>query len=141
MVFVDPPYSDVQYSRFYHVLESVAVGTVGRVTGVGRYPPISERPQSAYSRKEESRGAITELLKAIGANGARVVLTFPAGAASNGLSGEEVRDIASRHFKVRDQLIPGQFSTLGGNGTGGNGKGRPARKQSAVLVLVLRPKS
>lgn len=135
LVFLDPPYSAVQYSRFYHVLESVAIGKCGRVSGVGRYPPIAERPQSEYSKRTESAMALSKLLATIGAQGARVVLTFPSGGASNGLSGQLVRSIAAKHFSVADQLIAGQFSTLGGNG-----KKRPARKTSSELVLVLKPK-
>jgi adenine-specific DNA-methyltransferase len=38
LVFIDPPYSGVQYSRFYHVLETIADGGRGPVTEVGRYP-------------------------------------------------------------------------------------------------------
>ena len=38
LVFIDPPYSGVHYSRFYHVLETIARGSCGEVTGVGRYP-------------------------------------------------------------------------------------------------------
>jgi adenine-specific DNA methylase len=51
LVFVDPPYSAVHYSRFYHVLETVARGNCSTVTGTGRYPPPVERPPSAFSRK------------------------------------------------------------------------------------------
>jgi len=39
LVFIDPPYSGVHYSRFYHVLETIARGECGKVDGVGRYPP------------------------------------------------------------------------------------------------------
>lgn len=46
LVFLDPPYSGVHYSRFYHVLETVAVGKVGEISGIGRYPPSNERPRS-----------------------------------------------------------------------------------------------
>ena len=38
IAFIDPPYSGVQYSRFYHVLETVAKGECGVVSGTGRYP-------------------------------------------------------------------------------------------------------
>ena len=37
LVFIDPPYSGVQYSRFYHVLETVAKRTRVTVSGKGRY--------------------------------------------------------------------------------------------------------
>ena len=49
LVFIDPPYSGVHYSRFYHVLETIAHGGCGKVTGVGRYPDVEFRPRSNYS--------------------------------------------------------------------------------------------
>src|SRR6185437_5081441 len=63
VVFVDPPYSGVQYSRFYHVLETLALGKPVYVSGVGRYPPIGKRPQSEFSNKGEARSAIWKLLE------------------------------------------------------------------------------
>ena len=77
VVFVDPPYSAVQYSRFYHVLETVARGWCGDVGGTGRYPAPEERPQSLYSRRAKSSEATEELLKRLSEQGCRVVLTFP----------------------------------------------------------------
>ncbi len=62
LVFLDPPYSGVHYSRFYHVLETIARGYCGAVEGVGRYPPALERPNSAYSRKGKSSEAMNNLL-------------------------------------------------------------------------------
>jgi adenine-specific DNA-methyltransferase len=62
LVFLDPPYSGVHYSRFYHVLETIARGRCGAVDGVGRYPPPEERPNSAYSRKDKSSDAMDQLL-------------------------------------------------------------------------------
>jgi adenine-specific DNA methylase len=44
LVCVDPPYSALQYSRFYHVLEAIAAGSAAPVSGIGRYPPRSARP-------------------------------------------------------------------------------------------------
>ena len=65
LVFVDPPYSGVHYSRFYHVLETIARGDCGEVFGVGRYPARQERPRSKYSVATESGLALDELLKTL----------------------------------------------------------------------------
>ncbi|WP_442977826.1 DNA adenine methylase [Salinibacterium sp. CAN_S4] len=45
-IFCDPPYSDAQYSRFYHVLEGIARGGWDQVLGAGRAPIGSDRPSS-----------------------------------------------------------------------------------------------
>ncbi|MCB9133375.1 MAG: DNA adenine methylase [Anaerolineales bacterium] len=53
LVFVDPPYSSVQYSRFYHVLETVALEvTVARLQEFRKISTsINERPQSAFQQQ------------------------------------------------------------------------------------------
>lgn len=141
LVFVDPPYSNVQYSRFYHVLEMVARGEQSDVSGVGRYPKVEHRPQSRYSRKTESADALNELLETAAIRKARVILTFPNHACSNGLSGDEVRKTARRHFNVRSQLVRSRFSTLGGTGEKGKDEaGRAARHDANELILVLEPR-
>ena len=135
VVFVDPPYSAVQYSRFYHVLETIARGACGEVGGVGRYPPPKERPNSCYSRKGRSKQAINDLLHILAANGCTVILTFPQAECSNGLSGERVEEMAHQLFRVRRKSVKTRFSTLGGNTTN-----RTPRRVSDELMLVLKSK-
>ena len=135
LVFVDPPYSAVHYSRFYHVLESIARGRVGIVSGSGRYPAIEERPSSQFSIKTKAKAALTGLLSQISDANARAVLTFPLDAASNGLSGNMIRDIATERFYIQQEKVSSRFSTLGGDA-----KSRTARKDSVELILSLAPK-
>ena len=134
VVFVDPPYSAVHYSRFYHVLETIARGTCSRVEGVGRYPPPEERPNSCYSKKSFSSQTMENLLCILSTNGCKVVLTFPKGQCSNGLSGEGIEEMAQQFFQVTRQSVKTTFSTMGGNRIN-----RVARKVSDELMLVLNP--
>jgi len=133
LVFVDPPYSGVHYSRFYHVLETIARGKCGPVTGAGRYPPPEERPVSAFSRRSESVAAMRKLLNTLSSRGCTVVLTFPTEKCSNGLSGPVVEELARESFWVTRRSIKTRFSTLGGNTSN-----RAARRVSDELMLVLR---
>ena len=133
LVFVDPPYSSVQYSRFYHVLETVASGECGPVQGTGRYPPRSERPTSVYSQQSTAAEEVRRLLRSLASSGCRAVVTFPVGPCSNGLSGEMVEAEARRHFDVKRSEVRGRFSTLGGNT-----RNRVARQGVKELILVLR---
>jgi adenine-specific DNA-methyltransferase len=135
LVIIDPPYSDVQYSRFYHVLETIARGEHAGVSGVGRYPPWEERPRSAFSVKTESAAAVEELLDILTEIGCRAIITFPAGAASNGVSGSDIFEMAARSFDVEAKTVLGRFSTLGGNNTK-----RASRAHSAELILSLAPR-
>lgn len=135
IVFIDPPYSAVQYSRFYHVLETIARGNCGDVKGVGRYPPISERPSSRYSRKSESARAIEDLFRVLSANGCTVVLTFSQAECSNRLSGDKLEETACLLFHVNRRSVRSRFSTLGGNKVN-----RSAREISNELMLLLKSK-
>ena len=133
LVFVDPPYSSVQYSRFYHVLETVAMGKCGPVRGTGRYPPKSERPTSFYSQQSAAAVEVRRLLRLLASSGCRAVVTFPAGPCSNGLSGEILEVEAREYFDVKKYEVRGRFSTLGGNT-----RNRAARQGIKELILVLR---
>lgn len=140
LAFIDPPYSGVHYSRFYHVLETVAQGRCGEVSGVGRYPVSDLRPRSDYSMRTTSVAALSQLLGRVASKGAGAVLTFPDHACSNGLSGDAVREIAAKYFRVAESGIDSKFSTLGGHGSGESRiGGRAARQHATELVLVLRP--
>jgi hypothetical protein len=140
LVFIDPPYSGVHYSRFYHVLETVALGECGEVTGVGRYPDPSRRPKSRYSLKGQSAAALEDLLSRISQAGATGILTFPDHACSNGLSGEQVRELSRKHFAVDDLYVNSVFSTLGGHSLQREAdKSRQARQAASEMMLVLRP--
>lgn len=146
LVFIDPPYSGVQYSRFYHVLETIARGKCSEVSGVGRYPAIKERPQSKFSNTSQSLKALDDLLAALAKRQVTVIFTFPKGKASNGLSGDKVEEYSRKYFKLskrrtHHRVIPGKFSTLGGN----NKKPKEGKRvkwsrvDSEELVLLLKP--
>ena len=132
LVFVDPPYSAVHYSRFYHVLETMARGTCASVSGEGRYRPPSDRPKSLYCQKSKSKEAMIDLLRTLSSNGCAVIVTFPAKVCSNGLSGEEIEGFAKEFFRVERKSIKSKFSTMGGNKIH-----RSARHHLEEFILVL----
>lgn len=135
LAFLDPPYSSVHYSRFYHVLEALARDRVGEVSGHGRYPAPSERPQSEFSVPTKADVAFHKLMKVIADTGASAMVTFPAGKASNRLSGFRVREISEDLFRIEEEKVSSRFSTLGGDR-----RHRSARQDAEELILTLRPK-
>ncbi len=135
LVFLDPPYSGVHYSRFYHVLETIARNSWESVSGRGRYPSTERRPKSDYSMTGKSSSAFNNILQKISEKKASAIVTFPAQRCSNGLSGSIVKEIALNYFNVSHEIIKGKFSTMGGNNNT-----RPARHASEELVLVLKQK-
>ncbi|MHB1988270.1 MAG: DNA adenine methylase [Acidimicrobiales bacterium] len=135
LVFLDPPYSAAQYSRFYHVLETVARGSCGPVSGGGRYPPAAERPRSSFSLLSQANQALRELLSVLGKSGCRVVMTFPQHGCSNGISGEDIINVAREWFEVDVTSVRIRHSTLGGNNAG-----RAARRSAMELILSMQPR-
>jgi adenine-specific DNA-methyltransferase len=115
LAFIDPPYSGVHYSRFYHVLESIARGECGEISGVGRYPAPSERPKSDFSIGSKSKSAMERLFAILAEKGVKAIVTFPEEETSNGLSGTIVEKLAKEYFKCKKTVVNGRFSTLGGN--------------------------
>ena len=134
LLFIDPPYSGVHYSRFYHVLETLARGHCGEVSGRGRYPAPHERPRSSYSIRTKSHVALEGLLRAISLNRATAIVTFPQRLCSNGLSGGIVINLAKSYFDVEQHWVSSKFSTLGGDNDH-----RGARQKTRELILVLKP--
>ena len=73
-IYVDPPYSAVHYSRFYHVLEELCDYDYPRVYFGGRFP--ADRYVSPYSIKRDALSAIDGLLVAIAGGGWPVVISY-----------------------------------------------------------------
>ncbi|MFC3816522.1 DNA adenine methylase [Lysobacter sp. GCM10012299] len=135
LAFIDPPYSAVHYSRFYHVLETISLGQYVQVEGEGRYPPPELRPKSDFSIKSQSGIALDRLFAQLAKVGAGAVVTFPVHDASNGLSGSSVVGTASKHFTIEEEKISSRMSTMGGNA-----RSRDARLHTEELILKLRPR-
>lgn len=135
LVFADPPYSDVHYSRFYHVLETLTRGLSITATGAGRYPPLAERPSSAFSRKGAAKDAAKALIDACAGKRVGLVLTFPTKGASNGLKIADFIDHGRERFSSIEVIeVNSTFSTLGGSSA--NRGGRKMCPESIVCFRV-----
>jgi adenine-specific DNA methylase len=135
LVFADPPYSGVHYSRFYHVLETITRGTEFEPVGRGRYPALEDRPSSMFSKKSGAVSAALELLKSCAEKNLSLVLTFPTGGASNGLKASDFIAMGASLFpKIQIEEVLTDFSTLGGNK-----KHREARKLCGESVISFLP--
>lgn len=135
LVFADPPYSGVHYSRFYHVLETITRGTEFEPEGRGRYPAIEDRPSSMFSKKSEAVCAASDLLKCCAKKNLLLVLTFPTDGASNGLKASDFIEMGTPLFSdIQIEEVQTDFSTLGGNK-----KHRAARKLCGESVISFLP--
>jgi adenine-specific DNA-methyltransferase len=94
-VFADAPYTNDQYSRYYHVLETLMKYDYPSVSGKGRYR--HDRFRSAFSLKSQVAGAFDQLVNKCAALGSDIVLSYP----TNGLLhqiGESPQRLLNRHY-------------------------------------------
>ena len=79
LIYLDPPYTAQQYSRFYHVLETLVSYSCpqllhdGKVTR-GLYPVA--RYKSAFSSKRQAPGAFRDILSYSKRSGASVLISY-----------------------------------------------------------------
>lgn len=138
VVFCDPPYSSVQYSRFYHVLEGIARGGWDQVSGAGRAPSLEDRSSSAFSLRRSATESFGELLATLRDRECQVIITFPDAEASNGMSSSAIVGMAADSWHVTTTLVDSTHSTLGGRTDDG---GRGGRRKLKEAVIVLRPRA
>ena len=96
VIYADPPYTDDQYSRFYHVLETLCLYDYPKVTGAGLYRP--GRFQTPFSLKAKAPAALQKLIEACAKTGADLVLSYP----TNGLISRadgDIRSMLRKSFK------------------------------------------
>jgi adenine-specific DNA-methyltransferase len=135
VVFLDPPYSAAQYSRFYHVLEAIAIGGYQEVSGAGRSPIRSCRQTSVFSCRSIAMHEFARLLRTLRDAGATVILTFPDTNASNGLSARKIISASGSYFSIETTASAAVHSTLGGSPIR-----RPSRRSVDEIIMVLRPR-
>lgn len=74
LVYADPPYSFVHYSRFYHILETLVRYDYPKVKYKGRYR--TDRYQSEYCRKTEVGIAFEQLFRGVREKKVDLVLSY-----------------------------------------------------------------
>lgn len=74
LVYADPPYAFVHYSRFYHALETLVKYDFPEVSYKGRYR--TDRHQSPFCKKTEVNEAFSELFTKIAEKKSKLVLSY-----------------------------------------------------------------
>ncbi|MGA3069758.1 MAG: DNA adenine methylase [Terracidiphilus sp.] len=112
VVYADPPYTDDQYSRFYHLFETLLRYDYPQVSGKGRYR--RNRFQTPFSLRSNVASAFHGFVRGVAEAGADLILSYP----SNGLlleTGENPLAIMCKYFPQADRIagIPHKHSTMG----------------------------
>ncbi|MPZ91863.1 MAG: hypothetical protein GEU68_09585 [Actinobacteria bacterium] len=84
IIYADPPYTRDHYSRFYHVLETIAVGdepdlsrvTIGSEARTSRGLYRAERHQSPFCIKTEVRQAFRDLVQGAAKHGVPLLISY-----------------------------------------------------------------
>ncbi len=130
IIYADPPYSEAQYSRFYHVLETLVKYDYPTVKGKGRYR--DDRFLTSFSKPKTVRDAFVNLAEKSSQLGADLVISYP----SNGLLfsvGEDLSSVLQAHYSSLDiTRINHQHSTLGG---------RPGQRHNDVEEMIFVARS
>lgn len=74
IVYADPPYSAVHYSRFYHAIETLVKYDYPEVKYKGRYR--ENRHQSAFCKKTEIEKAFVSLFEGIKSRKSHLILSY-----------------------------------------------------------------
>ncbi len=74
IVYADPPYSNVHYSRFYHVIETLVRYDHPHLEYKGRYR--DDRHQSPFDKRKEVTNAFQLLFKAVNERKSHLILSY-----------------------------------------------------------------
>lgn len=93
IVYADPPYSPVHYSRFYHAIETLIRYDYPHVKYKGRYR--DDRHQSPFGKKTEVKSAFRELFEGIKERNSHLILSY----SDNGMiTQDEIMQIGNSVF-------------------------------------------
>ena len=102
VTYIDPPYNSRQYSRFYHVLETLTKWTKPKLSGVARKPPTEN--SSDYC-KRAAPNAFADLISSLDTR--LIVVSYnntyesKSGSSQNKISLEFIRDTLKSRGRVK----------------------------------------
>lgn len=114
LIYADPPYTKDQYSRFYHLYETLIEYDYPVLNGKAAYR--AGRFHSRFSKKSQVHSALDQLIHQAYLLGSSLLISYPC----KGLVADprsEVRDIGRKYFRDfrLEAIIPHSHSTLGGS--------------------------
>lgn len=112
LVYADPPYAFVHYSRFYHTLETLIRYDYPDVLHKGRYR--TDRHQSPFCKRTEVVGAFEVMFLKIKEKKSKIVLSY---SNTGMISLEKILDIArttlGKNYEVYSKALDYTHSTMG----------------------------
>jgi adenine-specific DNA-methyltransferase len=128
VVYCDPPYTDDQYSRFYHVWETLVLYDYPALTGKGRYRP--GRFVTDFSLRSKVVDAFRSLIDEVAGTGADIVLSYPSNGLLHEVGGSPLEMLQARYGRAEIVAeVEHSHSTMGAS------KG-PAKASVAERIYV-----
>lgn len=131
VVYADPPYTADQYSRYYHLYETLILYDFPAARGRGLYR--DNRAVSFYSYATKVKTGIDKLIGSTARLGADLILSYP----SNGLlpnSREQISAMILEHFGHQPEIVPlfHSHSTMGAS------KGQAKHQVTELLYRAMK---
>lgn len=112
VIYADPPYTNDQYSRYYHILETLIRYDYPKVTGKGRYRP--DRFQTPFSQKSKVFEAFDSFIRKSANLGSDIVMSYPTNGLLHEIGASPLMFFKKYYSKVEICCeIEHQHSTLG----------------------------
>lgn len=131
LVYADPPYAFVHYSRFYHALETLVKYDYPEVNYKGRYR--TDRHQSPFCKRTEVKSAFANMFAKIKIKNSSLILSY---CNTGMISLDEIIVIAQNHLGINYDLI---YKEVAHNHSTMGRKEDKSRKVQEYLIIV-KPK-
>lgn len=148
VVYADPPYTRDHYSRFYHVLETLALGDIPDVSltnlndrsRLSRGMYRSERHQSPFCIRSQAPNAFAELFSGVRDLNARLVVSYSPYSKSQSdrprvLTVDQVAELAKESFSSVEVTSAGKVAHSKFNNSVRNGR----ISYEAEVLILCRP--
>jgi len=128
LIYADPPYSDVQYSRFYHVLETLVNYDGPKLTHIAKYR--TDRVQSKFSKRNSVKEEFEKLFELCSTESDAILALSYVNHGRGLLSIKEVNEIANKFYKTVNVKTYNSYK----HSMNGNGKPNPVQE----LLFICR---
>ena len=97
-VYIDPPYTNAHYSRFYHILETLVLYDYPEIQYFGRYR--SDRYQSGFCIKSEAADEFEDLIRLCKRKNLNIVISY-SDTTQCILKIDEITNICKKYYDTR----------------------------------------
>lgn len=94
-IYIDPPYTNAHYSRFYHILETIVLYDYPTIEFFGRYR--NDRYQSPFCIRSEALSEFDRMIKLCFENNKKLVISY-SDTSQCILKKEEIVDIVNKYY-------------------------------------------